>query len=253
MTRVVAGGGGSFSIYSRRLKKSLGKIAHNYGLYASSEAVIGKAITDNSDVYTLVETSDFLEFLPICDETCEALLPDELEPGKRYKVLVTNKAGLYRYMLGDVIEVVEMKDGKPSFRLAYRNAQEIILGKSRIAEDKVFNAICALEQETGIEVTDYTFGAEEDKCLILLELNNSDNKEKCADISLDYIASIMERELSSCGDEVKCVVHFSEPQTQLLYRDVRRWREKTVIDQIKPVRVLDNPIKEKFFMKMIER
>lgn len=253
MTRVVAGGGGSFSIYSRRLKRPLGKIAHNYGLYASSEAVIGKAVTDNSELYTLADTPVFLEFLPICDDKCEALLPDELEVGKRYNVLVTNNAGLYRYQLGDVIEVVEMKDGKPGFRLAYRSAQKIVIGEAEITEDKVFDAICVLEQETGIEVADYTFGTEDDKCLILLELDpDCDNKKKCADISPDYLAGILEHELSRCGNEVKCAVKFSEPQTQLLYRDVRRWREKIVIDQIKPVRVLDNPVKEKFFKKMVE-
>ena len=79
-----------------------------------------------------------------------------------------------------------------------------------------------------------------------------ENKKKCADIVPDDLAGILEHELSRCGNVVKCAVKFSEPQTQLLYRDVRRWREKIVIDQIKPVRVLDNPVKEKFFKKMVE-
>lgn len=74
-----------------------------------------------------------------------------------------------------------------------------------------------------------------------------------AEASLDDIADIMENEISDSGDKIECIVHFSEPQTQLLYRDVRRYREKAAIDQIKPVRVLDNPIKVKFFEKMIER
>lgn len=253
MTKVVAGGGGSFSIYSRRLKKPLGKIAHNYGLYASSEAVIGKAMKDNSDVYTLADTSSFFEFLPVCDEKCEALLPDELEVGKRYMVIVTNNAGLYRYKLGDVIEVVEMKDGKPSFRLVYRSEQALVIGTAKITEDQVFDAICVLEQETGIEVADYSFGTEDGKLLIILELkHNSDDKKKRVDLSQDYVAGIMEHELSHCGNEIKCVVHFSKPQMQLIYRDVRRLREKNAIDQIKPIRVLDNPIKEEFFKRMTE-
>ena len=254
MSKVVAGGGGSFSIYSKTLKKHLGKIPHNYGLYASSEAVIGKALQDNSDVYTLADSSVFLEFLPVDDSTGEALMADELEVGKRYKVLVTNNAGLYRYLLGDVIEVTEMKNGIPYFRLMYRSAQEIVIGKAKITEDKVFKAICALEKRTGINVVDFTFGEEDDKCLILLEpATDSNNMKKCAEASLDDIANIMENEISVSGEKINCAVHFSEPQTQLLYRDVRRYREKAAIDQIKPVRVLDNPIKVKFFKKMIER
>lgn len=173
---------------------------------------------------------------------------------KECLVLVTNNAGLYRYLLGDVINVTEMKNGIPYFKLLYRSAQEIVIGKAKITEDKVFKAICAFEKKTGINVVDFTFGEEDDKCLILLEPDaDSDNMKKCAEKSLDDIADIMENEISDSGDEIKCVVHFSEPQTQLLYRDVRRYREKAALDQIKPVRALDNPIKVKFFKKMIER
>ena len=254
MTKVIAGGGGSFLIYSKKLKNRLGKISHNYGLYASSEAVIGKAVQDDSDVYALADSAIFLEFLPADENTSETLLADELEVGKSYKILVTNNAGLYRYRLGDVIKVIEMRNGIPYFKIMYRSEQEIAIGNAKITEDKVFEAICVLEKETGISVADFTFGEEDDKCLILLEPDSdSNNMKRCAQVSLDDLANIVENELSDSENDIKCTVHFSEPQTQLLYRDVRRYREKTAIDQIKPVRVLDNPIKEKFFKGMIER
>ena len=254
MSKVVAGGGGSFSIYSKTLKKHLGKISHNYGLYASSEAVIGKALLDDSDVYTLTDSSVFLEFLPVDGKSSETFLADELETGKSYKILVTNNAGLYRYRLGDVIKVTEMKNGIPFFKVMYRSAQEIVIGNAKISEEKVLQAICALEKRTGIDVVDFTFGEEDDKCLIFLEPDaDRRNMKKCAETSLDEIADIMAKEISDGGNEIRCAVHFSEPQTQLLYRDVRRYREKAAIDQIKPVRVLDNPIKVKFFKRMIER
>ena len=254
MSKVVAGGGGSFLIYSKKLKKHLGKISHNYGVYASSEAVIGKAVRDDSDIYTLADSSVFLEFLPVDENTSETLLTDELEAGKSYKVLVTNNAGLYRYRLGDVIKVIEMRNGIPYFKIMYRSEQEIAIGNAKITEDKVFEAICTLEKEIGISVADFTFGEEDEKCLILLEPDSDEkNMKKCADTSLNELAHIMENELSDSENEIRCTVHFSEPQTQLLYRDVRRYREKTAVDQIKPVRVLDNPIKEKFFKGMIER
>lgn len=49
-----------------------------------------------------------------------------------------------------------------------------------------------------------------------------------------------------------CRIMFLQPQTHLLYRDVLRYRRKTAQDQIKPVRYLDNPVKEKFFFSMID-
>ena len=168
--------------------------------------------------------------------------------------MVTNNAGLYRYRLGDVIKVTEMKNGIPFFKVMYRSAQEIVIGNAKISEEKVLQAIRALERRTGIDVVDFTFGEEDDKCLIFLEPDaDRRNMKKCAETSLDEIADIMAKEISDGGNEIRCAVHFSEPQTQLLYRDVRRYREKAAIDQIKPVRVLDNPIKVKFFKRMIER
>jgi hypothetical protein len=48
-------------------------------------------------------TSHFLEFI---DELGRIRLADELEPGRRYRVLITTGGGLARYDLGDQIEVV---------------------------------------------------------------------------------------------------------------------------------------------------
>lgn len=45
---------------------------------------------------------------------------------------------------------------------------------------------------------------------------------------------------------------FSQPQTNALYRDLMIYRGGSV-NQIKPARVIDNPIKEKIFLNMIER
>lgn len=48
-------------------------------------------------------TSHFLEFM---DEADRVVLVDELEVGRRYRVLVTTGGGLARYALGDLVDVV---------------------------------------------------------------------------------------------------------------------------------------------------
>lgn len=253
MKRIIAGGGGSFSIYSRRMQRNLGKIVHNYGLYASSEGVIGCAVKDGTDLYRIADSSLFLEFIPVNENSDVSLLADELEPGKYYRVIVTNNAGLYRYNIGDVIKVIDMKDGIPYFKIAYRKEASVLIEDVVITEENIFDAICKMEDKFEILIADYSFGSENNKCKIFLEPEAYDsNIQKLNNIPLEEIAKFMKGVLLKDQAETDCEVYISQEQTQLLYRDLRRYREITALDQIKPVHVLDNPVKEKFFTRMVE-
>lgn len=54
--------------------------------------------------------SHFFEFID--RETEEIKLAHQLERGKKYEVVLTTSGGLYRYCIGDIIEVVNIKDIK---------------------------------------------------------------------------------------------------------------------------------------------
>lgn len=62
--------------------------------------------------------SHFFEFLP--EERGAPLLAHELEPGRRYTVVLTTGGGLYRYRLGDVVEAVEVRGSCPRLRFVGR-------------------------------------------------------------------------------------------------------------------------------------
>lgn len=49
-----------------------------------------------------------------------------------------------------------------------------------------------------------------------------------------------------------CRVRILEPETHLLYRDRRMYREKMAPDQVKPIRILNTPETQKFFMALSE-
>ena len=51
----------------------------------------------------------------------------------------------------------------------------------------------------------------------------------------------------------KAKVMISEPETHLLFRDVERYSRQTAPDQIKPVRSINSPKKEKFFIRLQNR
>jgi hypothetical protein len=72
----------------------------------------------------LAVRSHFLEFLPVgSDDEPDATRPQlahELEPGQRYSVVLTTGGGLYRYHLGDFLEVAGREQQCPLVRFIGR-------------------------------------------------------------------------------------------------------------------------------------
>lgn len=76
----------------------------------------------------LAVRSHFFEFEPI-DGGGETVLAHQLDVGRRYQPLVTTGGGLYRYSLGDVIEVVGQVGGCPLIRFVGRAATADLVGE----------------------------------------------------------------------------------------------------------------------------
>jgi hypothetical protein len=90
------------------------------GLIAT-EAFVSIPLTGH-DGAALALRSHFFEFLPFGSEekTGPALLAHEIEKGRRYAVVVTTGGGLYRYRLGDLVEVTGYFHGCPLIRFVGR-------------------------------------------------------------------------------------------------------------------------------------
>ena len=106
--RFVAFGAGELYESTTALKRYLGEIHHNNGYYYTEEAVIGKAKEDNSNVFHHSVYSCFFEVLPLGAEDGEALPLSEADPDTPYQLVVTNEAGLYRYVMDHFIYVKEV-------------------------------------------------------------------------------------------------------------------------------------------------
>jgi hypothetical protein len=94
-------------------------------------------------------TSHFLEFLPEGAGVGEALLVDELVQEERYEVLVTTGGGLYRYRLGDLVQVVDEVDGLPCLRFVGRCDQVSDRFGEKLSDGFVARAlreVCASEE-----------------------------------------------------------------------------------------------------------
>ncbi len=265
--RIIAAGTGSFSIYTEKLRRYSGDITLNNGLYASSEALIGKAVKDGSDEYLLLPEYGFYEFLPLDEaDGKEALTKERLTPGHSYSLIVTNDSGFYRYRLGDVIRVARFENDLPVITFEYRSSQTCSLEGEQLTEKKACQAIHVLQEKTGVDIGDFCVWPDEDRrqYTFLLEPSElSGNMEKMYRTGREELEQILDealrggcegyREAEEERGLLPARVLCLQPQTHLLYRDVERYRRKTAPDQIKPVRVLDNPVKEKFFFSMADR
>ncbi|MBQ9042193.1 MAG: GH3 auxin-responsive promoter family protein [Eggerthellaceae bacterium] len=254
--RVVTAGTGPFSLYTRKLAFYTGDIPLDNGYLAASEAVVGRSMGPGTGEYALLTDNAFFEFLePGADEPVMAA---GVEPGKCYELILTNAAGLYRYRLGDAVQIERIESGVPVFTYAYRADEVVEVGGATVTEDELEAAALAIEDASGADIRDFC-AMEEDGRLVILVEPASDPGEldrllacdagrlgEAADVAL---AAIDEgyRRAREAGEAGAVQVRVLEPETQLAWRDRKMFLERTAPDQLKPVRVLDDEDKRRFF------
>lgn len=115
---------GSFAAYVPRLRRALADLPIYTSCYSASEAVIGLNLEiDRPERYVLTPGTAHFEFIPLAAATCEQ--PETvdlaaLELGQYYEVVLTNRGGLYRYRLRDVIRIEGWYERAPVFSFAWR-------------------------------------------------------------------------------------------------------------------------------------
>jgi len=112
LERTVAYGAGEMYESMRQMKAYTGDLPHNHGYLYSPVALLGKAVADDSDLFSMSSAtgSNFYELLPITagGSDAQALTLSEAENDKPYQLVVTNQAGLYRYVTDHFIYVKEV-------------------------------------------------------------------------------------------------------------------------------------------------
>ena len=109
---------GPSGLYAARLAERLpGVVFQGKGLVAT-EAFVSLPLVDGADP-VLAVNSHFYEFIDSADGGVR--LAHELLKGSTYRVVVTTGGGLYRYDLGDWVEVTGRIGGAPCFRFIGRD------------------------------------------------------------------------------------------------------------------------------------
>ena len=141
------------------LKRYVGDVSRFYLCYAASECYIGFPSELNRFGYVLMPRNGFYEFLPYgeTDSNGQTLLPQELEAGELYELVVTNFAGLYRYRMGDIVRIIGYRGQSPVLQFEFRKNQALNLDGEKLS---ILQLEHAMEQlpSFGIIPEQYCFG-----------------------------------------------------------------------------------------------
>uniref|UniRef100_M4C7A9 Uncharacterized protein n=1 Tax=Brassica campestris TaxID=3711 RepID=M4C7A9_BRACM len=114
--------------------------------YSASETLLGinvNPLCKPQDVsYTFLPNMSYFEFLPL-DEGNDAEVVDlvNVKLGHFYDPLVTNHYGLYRYRMGDILQVTGFYNKTPQFRFVRRKDMVISVCLETTTEEEIVNAV----------------------------------------------------------------------------------------------------------------
>ncbi|KIK27379.1 hypothetical protein PISMIDRAFT_183344 [Pisolithus microcarpus 441] len=151
---------GVFSVAVPKLRFYLGPNIQLRSLgFATSEAQIATAY-DPSDLNLFKATSrDIIEYLDVDKEdNASSIVPPWLiEVGKHYEIVCTTQDGLWRYRIGDVVEIAgfDPTDGTPIFRYFERRNVVTWMAGGILTERHVTAAILAV-QDTLAPIAEFT-------------------------------------------------------------------------------------------------
>ncbi|MBQ7296423.1 MAG: GH3 auxin-responsive promoter family protein [Clostridia bacterium] len=251
----------NLEFYVQKLRKHIGDAPiHNMG-YAAAEGYMAMPVELNVTDYVLLPRSIFFEFIPLDDPDCERPLTiGEIEVGKEYEVVVTNFSGLYRYQIEDVVRVTGFHNKTPKIEFLYRNNLAMNIANEKTTTQMVDWAAAKVQEQLGISFKGYSFYADTDndpvRYMLLAEAEGDIPADKIPEIEKALDEWLNEsnekyfkyRRWGMIGDPK---VHLLKQGTYADYRDMLKKQGK-VLNQIKPVTVINTDERKDFFFSHID-
>ena len=246
--------GSLFQPFSDKLTALAGDVPLHGFIYAASESNMGVApVLGAVGEYVLLPDVCYFEFIPEeqIAAPLEFLTIRDIMKGKRYEIVLTTLSGLYRYRIGDVIEVTGFQGESPVIRICYRKDLVISLLDEKMNTMQLENAVRLFSEKTGIPVDNYCVAGNFDgfipRYLLYLETDQklaedaSETMDRClCQSSLGYRGIRSMNELDSARVSSVRKGTFSDYQRFCQEEGMR-------MEQAKPVRVLNGKKQIAFF------
>jgi len=151
--------GGTVGFQAEKLASDYGADAPRRDLgYLASEGSMTIPFEDHTAAGILALQSNYYEFIPENEPiTPRGLLPrcHELELGQRYRVVLTNWNGLYRYDIGDVIEVQGFHHRTPIVAFVQKSGDMLNITGEKLHVNHLLTAFQRLKEELNVAVTQF--------------------------------------------------------------------------------------------------
>ncbi len=255
---VIVIGGKSFYQYNEKFYQYLGDVPVHYFVYASSEGLLGIANGLNrGDEYILVPGACFFEFIPLEEnekKKCPVKDISAVLCGHRYEIVITNLSGFYRYLLGDVIEIIGFYGESPIVRYCYRNHQFMNLAGEKTNTEQMENAVYDFSVKNELGFVQWCMYGEiaegRGRYIFLYEAEHSGG----ALVSFDSCMKRCNLDYMDCRCNGELIKAVSCRMKSGSFGEYRKYLEKKGVEmgQDKPVKLLDSKEKINFFTKCIE-
>ncbi|HUK24547.1 MAG TPA: GH3 auxin-responsive promoter family protein [Terriglobales bacterium] len=145
--------------YLDLLEQSLGAVPQRDYITMASEGIIAVPYEDGVSGGALAVETHFYEFIPaeLADhQDPPTLLAHEIEAGKKYVVVLSTSGGLYRYNIGDVVQVRDFIGATPVIEFLHRTGHTCSLTGEKLTEDQVAHAIHGAASRLGLPLRAFT-------------------------------------------------------------------------------------------------
>ncbi len=153
--------GGAAGFFVPRLRELYAPRALRDPGFNASEGFFAVPLADGTPAGAPALSRVFMEFIPEDRNDAgnpETLLAHEIEDGQRYFLVVTTTGGLYRYRMGDLVEVAGRAEGSraPALRFLSKGARILSLTGEKVSEAQVSAAASAAVAKSGLELVGFT-------------------------------------------------------------------------------------------------
>lgn len=243
----------SFEGFTKTIKEYTAGVPFDYSIYGASEGLFAAAYEIDNPGQLLLTDSCYYEFLDPEDETGRVLSLDELEDGKNYEILVTNRSGFYRYRLKDIIRVLGHYGSCPIINFVYRKGQLLNVTGEKTTMEQMNEVMNRFEKLAGTKIKEWAVfidkGAMQYRYGVLTETEDgrdlSGLAEEFEEILRDVNTSYRFYEGNNLIDPP--VILNQRPGTHDEWRDMKIAAGASP-DQVKPVKILDTDEKSEFFL-----
>ena len=264
MSYICSMGSADFEPFTKRiLSMCKDDVVFSYGAYAASEALMACAVKTDDPSYLLLVDNAFFEFVPAdkdVNEVDRPLLINEVEVGKLYEIIVTNKSGLYRYKIRDVVRIIGFEGETPYIEFAYRANFVTDLCGAHITGEHLAAGIKAIEYKYDLNALDFSIYANKDTrnphIDLFIELDRDINQDIIEDLEKTFDdgmrGSSWDYDYYRKDDVIKLAkLLIVKKGTYTKYRNLKISQGFST-NQLKAVRLIDNEEKLEYFRNAIQ-